>query len=39
MARFSTPVRYAVGNFPLGLIVADFDGDGKLDLATANEFL
>jgi uncharacterized repeat protein (TIGR01451 family) len=33
---FATPVSYSVGTAATGLVVADFNGDGKLDLATAN---
>ena len=28
---------FAVGNSPYGLVAGDFDGDGKLDLAVAND--
>jgi len=27
---------YAVGDAPLSIVAADFNGDGKLDLVTAN---
>jgi hypothetical protein len=27
-----------VGEFPTGIVAADFDGDGKVDLATSNNF-
>jgi uncharacterized protein (TIGR03437 family) len=30
---FATPVSYDVGNFPGTLVAADFNGDGKVDLA------
>lgn len=32
-----SPVNYATGNFPRRIITADFNGDGKLDLASANQ--
>jgi hypothetical protein len=31
-------VTYATGEWPWGLVVADFTGDGRNDLAVANEF-
>jgi len=34
---FSSPVTYTVGNGPVSVIAADFDRDGKLDLAVANQ--
>jgi hypothetical protein len=34
--RFSTPVNYTVGTSPYSVVVADFNKDGKLDLATGN---
>jgi FG-GAP-like repeat len=33
---FSSPVSYAVGTGPIEVVVADFNGDGKPDLAVAN---
>ncbi|MFZ0817532.1 MAG: VCBS repeat-containing protein, partial [Candidatus Sulfotelmatobacter sp.] len=30
---FQPPVSYAVGDIPAGVVVGDFNGDGKLDLA------
>ena len=33
---FATPVAYPTGHFTIGLMVADFNHDGILDLATAN---
>jgi hypothetical protein len=33
---FHTAVPYRVGHSPAGVVVADFDGDGKLDLAVVN---
>src|SRR5437667_69750 len=35
---FSPPVSYGVGLFPTSVAVADFNGDGKPDLAVANYF-
>src|SRR4051812_23018997 len=34
--RFELPVFYGVGEDPGNVVVADFNGDGRLDLATAN---
>jgi hypothetical protein len=33
---FGAPLTYAVGNAPSALAIADFNGDGKLDVAVAN---
>ena len=33
---FAAPVNYAVGSFPYSVVVADFNADGKPDLATGN---
>src|SRR5260370_41807701 len=33
---FQTPARYAAGTSPVSLAVADFNGDGQLDLVVAN---
>src|SRR5205823_2354869 len=33
---FQAPVNFSVGAFPRSVEVGDFDGDGKLDLVTAN---
>lgn len=35
---FAPPRNFAVGNGPQEIITADFNGDGQLDLATANFF-
>jgi hypothetical protein len=35
-ASFAAPVPYTVGGSPYSPVVADFNGDGKLDLAVAN---
>ncbi len=34
---FLTQLQYNTGNNPVAVVVADFNGDGKLDLAAANE--
>jgi FG-GAP-like repeat/FG-GAP repeat len=34
---FNTPRDFAVGASPISIVVADFNGDGKLDIATANQ--
>lgn len=33
---FKTAVNYGTGNQPYSLVAADFNGDGKVDLAVAN---
>jgi Calx-beta domain/FG-GAP-like repeat/FG-GAP repeat len=33
---FLAPVDYAAGSYPIAVVTADFNGDGHLDLATAN---
>ena len=33
---FATEVRYTVGAQPVSLIAADLNGDGRLDLVSAN---
>ncbi|MFI5461494.1 MAG: beta strand repeat-containing protein, partial [Isosphaerales bacterium] len=35
---FQPAVQYAVGANPTGIVAGDFNGDGKLDLAVANEY-
>ena len=35
---FAAAVTYAVGESPMGVTVADFNGDGRKDIATANYF-
>jgi hypothetical protein len=35
-AAFAAQQTFAVGSFPFGVVVADFNGDGKPDLAVAN---
>lgn len=35
---FPSPARFTVGNAPRDITRADLDGDGVIDLATANEF-
>jgi len=34
--EFSSPVSYSAGTLPYDMVAADFNGDGKLDLAVAN---
>lgn len=34
---FQTQVAYPVGDYPVGIVAADFNGDGKVDLALVNE--
>jgi Domain of unknown function (DUF4347)/FG-GAP-like repeat len=33
---FNSPISYNIGNSPSGVIASDFNGDGKIDLATSN---
>src|SRR5262249_60689816 len=33
---FLPPVPYRVGDFPVAVVVGDFNGDGNLDIATTN---
>src|SRR5207244_7294302 len=35
---FQSPVAYGVGDSPSGIVAADFNNDGKVDLAAANNF-
>jgi hypothetical protein len=35
---FQAHVDYSVGDFPTGVVAGDFNDDGKIDLAIANEF-
>ncbi|WP_413168347.1 FG-GAP-like repeat-containing protein [Capilliphycus salinus ALCB114379] len=35
-ATFNSPLSFTVGEVPVGLIVEDLDGNGKLDIATSN---
>ncbi len=37
-AVFLPPVNYATGDYPCDVVSADFDGDGKYDLAVSNEY-
>ncbi len=34
--EFASPVSYPVGTSPARIVIADFNGDGKLDIAVAN---
>src|SRR5262245_4520121 len=36
LLAFSTPVAYAVGDFPTSVVAADFNGDNRMDLAVVN---
>lgn len=36
---FSTPITYDVGNDPVAIAVGDVNGDGKLDIVTANTIM
>lgn len=35
---FKAPTSAGVGNFPEGIVAADFNGDTKMDIATSNNF-
>jgi hypothetical protein len=35
---FKTHVDYSVGNYPVGIVAGDFNGDKKLDLAVVNDY-
>lgn len=35
--EFSSPISYAAGINPVAIVTGDFNGDGKLDLAVANQ--
>lgn len=35
---FETHIDYLVGNYPVGIVAADFNNDGKLDLAVVNDY-
>jgi len=35
---FAAQSTFSVGNTPFGITIGDFDGDGKLDIATANAY-
>ena len=35
---FASPVNYTAGNGPFSVVVADFNGDGKADMAAANYY-
>lgn len=37
LISFASPVAYSAGNSPNSICAADMDGDGKLDVAAANE--
>lgn len=36
LVDFAPPITYSVGTAPCGVVVGDFNGDSKLDLAIAN---
>ena len=36
-STFSSPVSFAVGTNPTGLVVSDFTNDGLLDIVVANQ--
>ena len=38
LLSFSPAVNYPVGNSPQAVVTGDFNGDGRLDLAVANDF-